>query len=235
MQIRFESAPTGQRRAVTSGLVAMEQAELALELTQGVTDEGISRVLQYVSDYIATSGQHILAGETMRYGWSTIRFVPTASPTILNIEELTNPFAPGNEGFSVGASKAIAILTEQDATVHRNGIAKVAHHPHRSELALICRRLTPNPPPKVMVFDRIKANRSDDSGWFVGCGNTEHNHNDFNELSRLHLVYLTSLNALIVNYLAMPEDSRVVFDHGRVIVFAPGQQEGKADAGPTSA
>ena len=229
MQMRFESAPDGKRRALTNGLVAMGQADLALETTPNISDEAVERVLYYISDYLAASGQHILAGETMRYGWSTLRFAATASPDLLNVEELANPFAPGAEMFATGAAQAIGILAMQDATVQRNGIAIAAHHPHRSELAVVCRRLKPNPPPKVMVFDRIKTTQPDDSGWFVGCGSPDHNHNDFNELSRLHLVYIATLDPKIIAYLAMPEETRVVFDHGQVIVFPPGEEDGRID------
>ena len=231
MQIRIETSASGKRRGVTSGLAAMGQAELALEMTASAPDAAAERVLHYVADYIAASGQHILAGETMRYGWSTIRFAPTASPELLNVEELASPFAPGAESYITGAAQAIGILGAQDDTVRRNGVAVPSHHPHRSELAVICRRLRPNTPPKVMVFDRLKATRQDDSGWFVGCGNPSHDHNDFSELSRLHLVYIATLDPKIVYYLAMPEETRVVFDHGQVIVFAPGEQDGRVDEG----
>ncbi len=229
MQVRYESAPTGQRRVLTSGLLAMGQAELALELTMGVSDEAAGRVLHYVSDYVAKSGQHVRASETMRYGWSTLRFAPTASPELLNIEELADPLSPTADTYVVGAAKAVSILTTQDAAVKRNGIARPGHHPHRSEMAVICRRLRPDPPPKVMVFDRLKSSRSEDSGWFVGCGNPRHNHNDPDELSRLHLIHILTLDPRIIMYLAMPVDTRVVFDHGQVLVFGPGQDEGHPD------
>jgi hypothetical protein len=229
MQVRYESASTGQRRAVTSGLMAMGQAELALELTMGVPDEAAERVLRYVSDYVAKSGQHVRANETMRYGWSTIRFAPTTSAELLNVEELANPLSPTADTYITGAAKAISILTTQDATAKRNGVARPGHHPHRSEMAVLCRRLRPTPPPKVMVFDRLKAGRSEDSGWFLGCGNPNHNHNDPGELTRLHLIHILTLDSRIISYLAMPEDTRIVFDHGKVLVFGPGQDEGRLD------
>ncbi len=232
MQIRYETRADGVRGALTSGLAAMGQAEFVLPMTPGMADEAAVRVLRYIADYVAASGQHILPGETMRYGWSTLRFSPaTADGGLLLIEELADPFAATADSFIPGTAHAVAILQEQDNAVARHGIPRVAHHPHRSELAVICRRLAPSQPHKVMVFDRLKAKASDDSGWFVGCGNPAHDHNDLHELARIHLIYLAELDPKVVYYLAMPEDTRVVFDRGKVIVFAPGQQDGRLDEG----
>lgn len=228
MQFRFETGPGGQRRAVTQGMAGMGQYEFALDITDHVTDDTATQVLRYVTDYVATSGQKILPGETMRYGWSTLRF--TQDGEWLVVEELANPFATSADAYIRGAARSIAILTEQDAAVQRNAIPAAGHHPHRSELAVVCRRLAPDQPRTVMVFDRLKSQRTDDSGWFIGCGNQAHNHNDVNELARIHLVYVAELDPRVVYYLAMPEDTRVVFERTKVIVFAPGQQDGRVDA-----
>jgi hypothetical protein len=230
MQIRFETREDGLRGAVTEGLLAMGQAEIVLPLVGGVSDEAATRVLRYIGDYVAASGQHILPDETMRYGWSTLRFTAVNTEgTLLAIEELAFPYSATDEEYTLGSAQAIAILQEQDNAVARNGMASVAHHPHRSELAVICRYLSPNQPRRVMVFDRLRSRAPNDSGWFVGCGRPDHDHNDLKELARMHLVYLAELDPKIVYYLAMPEDTRIVFDRGKVIVFAPGEQDGRLD------
>ncbi|MBF6592762.1 MAG: hypothetical protein IVW57_19800, partial [Ktedonobacterales bacterium] len=175
MQFRFEQGPQGQRRAITQGMAEMGQPEFALDITERVPDDAATQVLRYITDYIATSGQRIMPDETMRYGWSTLRFV--ADGDRLAIEELANPFATGADLYIRGAARAIAILTQQDSAVQRNGVPLAGHHPHRSELAVICRRLAPGTPRRIMVFDRLKTQRADDSGWFIGCGNQAHDHN----------------------------------------------------------
>jgi hypothetical protein len=229
MQIRYETTLNGENRAVTTGLAEMGQTEFALVQTANLTEDAAARVLRYIADYVVASGRHIKSGETMRYGWSTLRFSPSSDGTNLMVEELANPFSPRSDTYVRGAATALAILLEQDATVRRNGVQTIAHHPHRSELAVICRYVTPQS--DLMVFDRLKSTRQDDSGWFVGCGNPNHNHNDANELGKIHLVHLAEISPKIVAYLAMPEDTRVVFDHGSVIVFAPGQDDGRDDTG----
>jgi hypothetical protein len=230
MEIQFQSTPEG-RFARTVGLAEMGQHELMLVMGPAVGDEAAARVLNYIGDYIIASAQHIAPGETMRYGWSTLRFIHLPGTQDLAIEELANPFTAASESFVPGATKAITILAEQDATVYRNGIPKPAHHPHRSELAVVCRHVTPAAPPKVMVFDRLTSQRMDDSGWFIGCGDPNHNHNDLGELARIHLIYIAELDPKIVFYLALPAETRVVFDRGKALVFAPGQEEGRLDPG----
>jgi hypothetical protein len=229
MQVRLETRPDGQQRVITDGLRPYDQQECALELLGGVTEEDGARVLRYISDYVTKSQQHILAGETMRYGWSTLHFAQDPGTDVLSVEELAAPFATANDTYKRGAAKALAILREQDATVRRNGVASPGHHPHRSERAVICRRMNPNAQWPLMVFDRIKARQADQSGWFVGCGNAHHNHNDVGELAALHLVYLAERDPRVVNYLAMPENTRIVFERDKIIVFGPGQQDGHID------
>ena len=226
MQIRLETRGDGLQRLVTQGLAEFNQQELALELLGDVTENEATQLLRYIADYIASSRQQIVAGETMRYGWSTLRFTQDIGTDILSIEELADPFAIAAETYVRGAVTAIGILRDQDDTVKRNGLRTPGHHPHRSEKAVICRRVSPNLDWRVLVFDRVQARQDDQSGWFVGCGSSSHDHNDVNELATLHLVYLSDRDPRIIPYLALPAESRVVFEQSRVIVFGPGEEEG---------
>lgn len=230
MQIRFELAPDGGKRAVTEGLSGLGQSECVLPLTSEMTEEAAAHVLNYIANYVKSSGQRILPGETMPYGWSTLRFIFAAGTPNLQIEELAEPLSSVVDAYIPGAWRAIAIRMRQDETVRRNGIATASHHPHRSEFVITCRRISPITPPPVIVLDRLKTRRRDESGWFAGCGDAGHNHRAVSEMTRLHLIYLAELEPRIVPYLAMPEDSRIVFEQRRVITFAPGQQEGQLDA-----
>ena len=228
-QVRLETRADGQQRVITNGLMEMGQQECALELTNEATEENAAKVLNYIANYVAKAQQLINAGETIRYGWSTLRFAQEPDAHILSIEELVDPFSTAADSYARGAGKAIAILREQDRTVQRNGSGPIGHHPHRSERVVICRRLPPNVPWRVMVFDRLQSRQADQSGWFVGCGQADHAHNDVKELASLHLVYLAERDPRIVHYLAMPEDTRIVFEHNKIIVFSPQEQAGHLD------
>ncbi len=227
MQILYDIAPNGARRARTEGLQSVGQMEISLEVNGQIPEDSSERLFRYISDYVMVSGQKIHSGETMRYGWTTLRFTLAPDGTMLQIEELAQPFSPDSSDYTAGAVNAMAILTKQDTTVRRFNIQKIGHHPHRSEMAIICRNL--NAKSKIMVFDRIASNKTEDSGWFVGCGDSGHDHNNLQELARIHLAHLVAGRPKIVYYLAMPEETRVVFDYTKTIVFPPGENEGREE------
>jgi hypothetical protein len=229
MQIRLETRGDGLQRLVTQGLNEFNQQEFALELLGDVTENEGNQVLRYIGDYVASSRQQIMADETMRYGWSTLHFTQDAGTDILTVEELAEPLSISAETYVRGAVTAIRILRDQDETVKRNGLRAPGHHPHRSEKAVICRRVSPNSDWRVLVFDRVQARQDDQSGWFIGCGSSNHDHNDVNELATLHLVYLVDREPRTLSYLALPGESRVVFEQRRTIVFGPGEEEGHLD------
>jgi hypothetical protein len=229
MQIRLETRGDGLQRLVTQGLNEFNQQDFALELLSDVSENEATQLLRYIGDYVASSRQNILPGETMRYGWSTLHFSQDAGADVLTVEELADPSSIGADHYVRGAVTAISILRDQDETVKRNNLRAPGHHPHRSEKAVICRRVSPNQDWRVLVFDRVQARQDDQSGWFVGCGSGSHDHNDVNELATMHLVYLVDREPRILSYLALPGDSRVVFEQRRTIVFGPGEDEGHLD------
>lgn len=231
MQIRYELAQDGRRRAVTDGLAPFNQFEIALEMAASVGEDAAANLLRYIGDYLAASGKRLQPGETIRYGWSTLRFAQMPPESYLFVSELADPFSSANDQYVPGAARAITIIAEQDSAVQRNGMVAPSHHPHRTETAVVCSRVAPGRPIRVLVFDRLKAVAPDDSGWFIGCGDKSHNHDDATELYRIFLVRLAELDPRIVYYLALPEGSRIVFERRKVIVFPPGQQEGIYDEG----
>ncbi len=230
MRIQF-SHPDGRRRASTVGLASIEQSEIALDLPASIAEEAATHLLNFIADYLLASGRTISSGETMRYGWSTLRFDQSPPDPTLVISELADPFSTNIDHYVPGAARAITIIAEQDAVVQRNAVVMAGHHPHRSETAVVCARVVPGVPVRVLVFDRFATQELDDSGWFIGCGDATHNHNDASELFRVHLVRVAELDPRIVYYLALPEGTRVVFERRRVIVFAPGVQAGRVDEG----
>lgn len=227
MNIKTLTNVQGISYATTNGLVAMGHLEMRIKYGSGVGVEDTSKVLTYISDYLLTSGQRIQHNETMRYGWSTLRFNANSEIGMLTIEELEKPLDPYANEYIEGVARSVAILNQQDATVARNGIIGQGHHPHRTEMAVICRHIRPDS--TVMVLDRIKTSAVDDSGWFIGCGRSDHNHNDPNELARIHLVYIVESRPNLLMYMAMPDETRVVLDRNSVIVFSPGESEGRLD------
>ncbi len=70
-----------------------------------------------------------------------------------------------------------------------------------------------------------------DSGWFLGCCRSDHDHNNSAELAKIHLLHLVGQFPGLFPYLAMPVDTKLVFETNQVIVFGPEEQEGQVDFG----
>lgn len=93
MQIRMSTGDALPRRAWTEGLEALGQQELGVTLPwpQGdARDTQITRLLRFIEGYISSQPRRILAGQTMKYGWSRLRFVADEQENRLLIEELSN-------------------------------------------------------------------------------------------------------------------------------------------------
>ena len=70
-----------------------------------------------------------------------------------------------------------------------------------------------------------------DSGWFIGCCSSDHDHNNSKELAKLHLIHLVGEFPGLFPYIAMPVGTQLVFETSQVIVFHPGEQGGQVDPG----
>lgn len=230
-EFRIETNAYGKQRVVTIGLAALGgQQECAVALTEDLSQAEAEHVLNFIADYITRLHQTIHAGDTMRYGWSTLRFVAEPGSGVLVLEELEMPLDDRNDCYIPGAARAVSLVRYQDETTQRLGSPVVAHHPHRSERVVICCRLAPASTWPVLVMDRLDRDPGADySGWFAGCGDPSHSHDDLAELSAAHLVHLVQHEPRLLPYLALPEGTRLVFEASRVIIFPPNQDEGIED------
>jgi hypothetical protein len=66
---------------------------------------------------------------------------------------------------------------------------------------------------------------------FIGCCDNDHDHNNAEELAKLHLIHLVEPFPGLFPYLAMPVDTKLVFETSQVIVFRPDEQGGQVDSG----
>jgi hypothetical protein len=67
------------------------------------------------------------------------------------------------------------------------------------------------------------------SGWFVGCCDQEHDHDNPHELATVHLLHLVQRFPGLFPYVAMPVGTALLFEENQAIIFRPGEQEGQVD------
>ena len=243
MQVSFSTGTTTPRWAWTEGLHQFGQQEIAVCLfwpEQDPRDQEIRFLLTFLGSYIAEQPKRILGGQTMRYGWTMLRFVADEwnesgqGTDRLLVEELREPFHFHEPVYVPGASRAIAVVALQHAAIRRNRIAGESENPHRSQFAIVCSRVTPQ---TIGTLRPLLAHRAwqpdtQDSGWFVGCGEDDHDHDDPDQLGKVHLLHLVAGFPGLLPYLALPVETLLVFEQEHVTIFRPEEEHGQVDAVP---
>lgn len=240
MNISFRVAENRVRWAYTDGLRLLNQQECAVQVSWPEHDGRdllMRHFFQFVESYLTHQPKRILSGQTLRYGWTTVRFVRdehnvsgTGTETLL-IEELQNPFAEEERSYGQGMGHALTLLQVQHEAIRRNTITGEAISPHRSQRALTCTRVTPQTVHHLRPLRIHRAYQADaqQSGWFIGCCERDHDHDDPDQLAMIHLHHLVRPFPGLFPYLAMPRDTLVVFEVQQAILFRPGEQEGQPD------
>lgn len=242
MQIHFRDAENQWCWAWTERLRAWGQREIAVMFPRSGPDSHdllITNVLKFVENYLISESTQILPGQTMRYGWTTLRFVRDEQnlsgqgTEILLIEEMEHPFSLDEISYVSGVAHTLALMQVQQEAMRRNRVNGDAIYPHRSQHALVCNRVTPR---TVSLLRPLMAHRAwkpnvRDSGWFIGCCSNDHDHNRSEELGMIHLIHLVEQFPALFPYVAMPVGTQLVFEENRAIIWRPGEQGGQVDPG----
>jgi len=242
MQIRSRCAENQTRWVWTEGLQTLGQQEIAVSVPwpeHDPRDMLLTHFLQFLERYLNNQSKRILSGQTLRYGWTLLRFVRDdqnlsgTAPDALLVEEMQSPLSQENPPYMPGVAHTLALLQLQHEVLRRNGITGEAVYPHCSQYALVCTRVTPETLPflRPLKIDRAWQPNVRESGWFIGCCDREHDHNNPDELAPIHLFHLVEQFPGLFPYLAMPVGTMLIFEESQAIIFRPGEQEGQVDPG----
>lgn len=231
---------TTPRWAWTEGLAASGREEIAAPLTWPAgdpRDRQSADLLAYVAAYVAEADQPLRPGETLAYGWTTLRFrasddADALGPGLLIVQELAQPLQDGDEPYTDGAAQAIALLARQLDAQQRNVVPGEADPPHRSDALIVCTRV---PPAGFLWSYPLFAARLDhdvdESGWFFGCYEQGHDHEDRGERERTTLGAVVAAFPRLFPYLALPVGTTVIFAATQTVVFRADDDEGYLDPG----
>jgi hypothetical protein len=152
MQVHISKGVKAPRWAWTDGLHTHGQAEVAVPLPWSEADprdQQVKDLLRFLEKYVVEQHGRILPGQTMRYGWTMLRFREDeqneggqGTETLL-VEELRDPFKFGELAYVPGASRALQLVAVQQAAMRRNRITGESEHPHRSKMVMVCSRIRP--------------------------------------------------------------------------------------------
>jgi hypothetical protein len=131
MQIHFRDAENQWRWAWTDGLRTGEQREIAVMFPQSEQDSHdllMTNMLKFVENYLISESTQILPGQTMRYGWTMLRFVRDEQNVsgqgteILLIEEMEHPFSLDETSSVPGVAHTMALMQVQQEAMRRNRV-----------------------------------------------------------------------------------------------------------------
>jgi hypothetical protein len=242
MQITFSRAENELRWAWTDGLRRLGQWEIAIRVPWSEHDPRdllLADLLRFLEQYLISQQKRILPKQTLRCGWTMLCFVSDehnlsgAGTHILLIEEKQHPFILDNLSYVSGVVHAMALLQLQHEAMRRNRVTGDALYPAPSQIAIVCTRATPE---SIQFLRPLMAHRAwqpttRESGWFVGCCDHTHDHDNPDELVTTHLYHLVEQFPGLFPYIAMPVGIQVLFEESRAIIFQPGEENGQVDPG----
>jgi hypothetical protein len=243
MQVRISKGVKAPRWAWTDGLRLYGQTEVAVSLPwpEGDARDGqVKELLRFLEKYVGEQHTRILPAQTMRYGWTMLRFREDVqnesgqgTGTLL-VEELRDPFKFGELVYVPGASRALQLVAVQQAVMRRNRIVGESEHPHRSKRVMVCGRIRPE---SIGVLRPLRVERVWESdsmrcGWLIACVDPDHDHENVDELEEAHLHHLVERFPGLFPYLALPGGTLLLFTEDQVLVFGPGEQDGRPDPSP---
>jgi hypothetical protein len=242
MQMHRRYAENQVRWIWTEGLRTLGQQEMAVRVSwpeHDLREQLLTHLLYFIESYLIKQSKRILSGQTLRYGWTLLHFVSDdchlsrLGTDVLLIEEMQDPFSHNNFSYISGVAHALALLQVQNEAMRRNVITGEANHPHRSQQALVCTRITPETIAllRPLRVERVWEPDVQNSGWFIGCCDQEHDHDHPHELALFHLLHLVERFPGLFPYLAMPVGTMLLFEENRAIIFRPGEDEGQIDPG----
>jgi hypothetical protein len=161
---------------------------------------------------MVNNGSRFEGGQTMQIGWSVVRFEQAA-----DLLELREPdFLSMPTKWLPGISKSL-----QHLALHRDVVESVLPVeelaiPGMRQSCLACNRIGDG---NGFFMHRTEFS-GQDSGWFFGCFDREHNHDDAANLLRMSLyeVVVRRVGAALP-FLALPLESMVALDRGRRSIY----------------
>lgn len=231
----------GVRWMWTDSLAEFGQTDFAVPLTWTADDwrtMECESLLTFIEQYIAEQPKRISAGQTMTYGWTLLHFrssreedVPAVEGKLI-IQELVDPWSDEPAAYQDGCYGSILLKRIQNRVIIRRRITGESDAPYRYHHAIVCANLHPALPDR-FVMERVRepdgTSGERNSGWYFGCLDHQHDHDQPENLLSAHLLHLVEQRRYIFPYLSLPVGSIVAFETDKVIVFAPGAEDGYAE------
>jgi hypothetical protein len=164
-------------------------------------------LLQWIESEVA-SGRRFLPEQTVQVGWSLLQIR-------LRDDGALSLFEPDFESMPVkfvdGVSRTLMDLFIQKSVAESLGLEEKLDFPSLRQSAIVCTEFGAK---HGFVMSRAQPEEND-SGWFFGCDNPEHDHQQLEVLQRVS-VYEAAvrMEPRIIPFLALPQGAFVGFGAG---------------------
>jgi len=193
---------------VTRGLVDLGMHELALHDERPAWSNDARTLLAYTMQYVESSGNRIVPGQTMSYGFWLVKFVLNDS-SVLEVHE----YDEDGELFVKGARLSMEFWREQHRICQIVGAA--FHPPRPDKLVAVSSDL-----PHAAVVEGVRYNLEDPmSGWIITSQGYD---GPVQTLRGEHAWHLVRLRRDLIRFLALPVGYRFTSDREDAVRFDPG-------------
>lgn len=193
----------------TSRCHERNHAEFSLRvMTDGIADSHIESMLVGIESMVQT-GSVFRAGQTFQYGWM-LTLVQELGDGLLTLHEPDMRSMPIN--FVPGVTETIRHMMLQLFTLDSFAIGREQMDiPTVCQSGIACNRYKIG---EGFIMERATPSDDNDSGWFVGCNNSDCDHNDASNLQRLSLFEVFLARPEIRDWVSFPIGT-LVQRHGK--------------------
>jgi hypothetical protein len=182
------------------------QLELTLAFDASKLPEADARWFAGVLEQMVEAGSRFAAGQSLQIGWSIVWFVAQPGDS-LGFEEPDMTSIPLAR--QPGLTNALAHLRLQKDTLESVLPPDALAFPTLRESCLVCTRLAPS---IAFLMDRHPPEGMD-CGWFIGCQEEDHDHNDLSALKKVSLYEAVVARCpRALPYLAFPPSAMIAVD-----------------------
>lgn len=189
----------------TGELARHGHPEITVRFEKPLPVPGIERMLLGYFENAVAAGTRFLPGQTVQLGWALLRLTERADGTV-GVEEMD----PDRDGEWVESVDRTLLQTWLQQEVARSvGLEDEMDFPKQHQAAIICRRLLDG---SAWLLSRETPDDGEDSGWFFGCSEDDHDHDQVDNLARVQLFAVTCQLRFITQFLALPPKTEVLVE-----------------------
>ena len=191
--------------------------EITLGLEAPPLVPGLERMLLSYFESGVARGVRFAPGQTVTFGWAHLRLTQRPDGTVgVQAYDLRE-----KSQWSDWVDTALMTTWQQQQVAASLGVQDLSKCPYQSQTAIVCRRLRADLPELQLKRFEPSANNKNDSGWFVGCFDEDHDHDSRENLALASLESIASILPVTPQFFVLPWECAVLLDYnGRTRVRA---------------